>query len=82
MGAAMTAPRDRNCPMPPGMEVVLSDRNGIDRKYSVKYTCYSMTRENANKYIESLTGVNSNVNSPRSRPPPTDPNREYGEWGV
>ena len=80
-GAAMAAqaPRNNNRPMPPGMEVVLSDRNGIDRKYRVQYTCYSMTRENANKYIESLTGVNSN-------PPPLPgsvPHRgEYGEWGM
>lgn len=84
-GAGIRAPRDNNCPMPPGMEVVLSDRNGVDRKYIVQYTCYSMTRENANKYIESLTGGNSNANSPRPRPrppPPAVPNGEYGEWSV
>jgi hypothetical protein len=76
------APRNNNCPMPPGMEVVLSDRNGIDRKYRVQYTCYSMTRQNANKYIESLTGANSNAIAPRSRPPASGPNREYDEWGM
>eukprot|EP00536_Pseudo-nitzschia_multiseries_P012518 jgi/Psemu1/244636/estExt_Genewise1.C_4820027 len=52
-----------NCPMPPGMEVVLADHNGIDRKYTVQYTCYSMTRQNANRYIDSLTtGINHNQN--------------------
>lgn len=83
-GAAITAatPHNNNCPMPPGMEVVLSDRNGIDRKYRVQYTCYSMTRENANKYIESLKGVNSNATAAGPRPPATEPNREFSEWGM
>jgi len=79
---AGAAPHNKHCPMPPGMEVVLSDRNGVDRKYRVQYTCYSMTRENANKYIESVTGVNSSAAAVRQRPPATAPNREYGEWGV
>jgi len=79
---AVGAPRNNNCPMPPGMEVVLADRNGIDRKYRVQYTCYSMTRDNANKYIESLTGANSNATAPRPRPPATGSNRGYGEWGM
>eukprot|EP00537_Pseudo-nitzschia_pungens_P007101 CAMPEP_0172361866 /NCGR_PEP_ID=MMETSP1060-20121228/5629_1 /TAXON_ID=37318 /ORGANISM="Pseudo-nitzschia pungens, Strain cf. cingulata" /LENGTH=446 /DNA_ID=CAMNT_0013084251 /DNA_START=140 /DNA_END=1477 /DNA_ORIENTATION=+ len=74
--------RDDNCPMPPGMEVILADRNGIDRKYRVQYTCYSMTRENANRYIDSLTGVR-NFNSTASPSPGVGaigPNREYGQW--
>jgi hypothetical protein len=43
-------------PLPPGMEIVLSDSTGMDRKYKVHYTCYSMTREAAHQYLESLTG--------------------------
>ena len=84
------ATRSPNCPMPPGMEVVLADRNGIDRKYSVQYTCYSMTRENANKYIDSITkrAGNSRNNAssipwPQPPPPTTASNLEYGEsWRV
>ncbi len=79
--------RSPNCPMPPGMEVVLADRNGIDRKYSVQYTCYSMTRENANKYIDSITMRNGNSGNnapsipwPQPPPPSTASNLEYGEW--
>ncbi|KAG7347176.1 HMG high mobility group box-containing protein [Nitzschia inconspicua] len=57
-------------PLPPGMEIVLSDSQGVDRKYRVHYTCYSMTREAAHQYLESLTGAavnnGSNVHQPRS----------------
>mmetsp|Transcript_16459 Transcript_16459/g.41299 ORF Transcript_16459/g.41299 Transcript_16459/m.41299 type:complete len:462 (+) Transcript_16459:193-1578(+) len=88
-GAAILARNNNNCPMPAGMEVVLADRHGVERKYSVQYTCYSMTRENANKYIESITrGTNSSstVSNPRPWPPPpqtTGLKREYGDqWGV
>ena len=85
------ASRSPNCPMPPGMEVVLADRNGIDRKYSVQYTCYSMTRENANKYIDSITrgtGYSSSnappIPWPQPPPPTTPSNLEFhGEsWRV
>lgn len=54
--------------MPPGMEIVLSDRTGQDRKYCVQYTCYSMTRDAARKYIGSWT---STANRGRRSPPPT-----------
>mmetsp|Transcript_25794 Transcript_25794/g.60471 ORF Transcript_25794/g.60471 Transcript_25794/m.60471 type:complete len:461 (+) Transcript_25794:100-1482(+) len=90
-GAAMgaTTSRGNSCPMPPGMEVLLSDHNGVDRRYRVQYTCYSMTRENANKYIESVTGVNANAisTSPELPPPPVagpvpGSNREYDGWRV
>jgi hypothetical protein len=47
-------------PMPPGMEVVLSDRSGKERKYRVQYTCYSMTRDAAQKYMENMTGAPGN----------------------
>jgi hypothetical protein len=44
-----------NVLLPPGMEIILSDRNGKDRKYCVEYKCYSMSREEAHNYIESVT---------------------------
>ena len=47
--------------MPPGMEIVLSDHAGQDRKYMVKYTCYSMSRDAAWKYIEGFTSAPSNA---------------------
>lgn len=52
-----------NFPLPPGMEIVLSDSTGVDRKYRVHYTCYSMTREAAHQYLESLTGTGGNSHS-------------------
>lgn len=62
-------PKD-NVPLPPGMEIVLSDRTGIDRKYRVQYACYSMTREGADKYIESLMQYTSQHQSLSSGGPP------------
>jgi len=89
--SSAAAPRNNNCQMPPGMEVVLSDRNGVDRKYRVQYTCYSMTRENANKYIDSLTGNQPQQQSSATAqqqmpmmPPPAatgPPNGGYADWG-
>ena len=88
--SSAAAPRNNNCQMPPGMEVVLSDRNGVDRKYRVQYTCYSMTRENANKYIDSLTGNQPQQQSSAAArqmpmmPPPAatgPPNGGYADWG-
>mmetsp|Transcript_22381 Transcript_22381/g.48689 ORF Transcript_22381/g.48689 Transcript_22381/m.48689 type:complete len:448 (-) Transcript_22381:441-1784(-) len=78
------AHRNDNCAMPPGMEIILADRNGFDRKYRVQYTCYSMTKENANKYIESLTAVrNSNSTASSTQvDASTGPNREFSEWGC
>lgn len=42
----------RNCPMPPGMEIYLNNR-----RYLVQYSCYSMRRDEAHKYIKSLGAV-------------------------
>lgn len=49
-----------NILLPPHMEIILSDRNGKDRRYSVEYKCYSMSRSEAHEYIESVTGSLSN----------------------
>ena len=38
-------------PVPEGMEIVLADRNGVDRRYKVQYTCYPMSREAANQFV-------------------------------
>ena len=86
-GAAILSAHNSNCPMPPGMEVVLADRNGVERKYCVQYTCYSMTRENANMYVESVTKGPSNTDTPMPWSPPTiktttGSSKEYGEWGY
>lgn len=57
-GDGAADPGDSNrFPLPPGMEIVLSDNHGVDRKYRVHYTCYSMTREAAHQYLQSLSGV-------------------------
>eukprot|EP00934_Nitzschia_sp_Nitz4_P008188 Nitzschia sp. Nitz4//scaffold112_size70979//28361//29865//NITZ4_005901-RA/size70979-snap-gene-0.131-mRNA-1//1//CDS//3329533262//8178//frame0 len=58
-GVEPVAPPD-GFQMPPGMEIVLSDRAGKDRKYRVQYNCYSMPRDAAQKFIQNLTGASSN----------------------
>jgi hypothetical protein len=63
-----------NLPMPPGMEIVLSDRNGVDRKYKVQYTCYTMSREAAHKYLESVTGAKGQGSSIPERSEGSVPN--------
>ena len=54
--------------MPPGLEIVLTDRSGQDRKYCVQYACYSMTRDAAWKYIDSFTGAAANKKIRLSHP--------------
>ena len=63
--------KDGQVSLPPGMEITLSDQNGIERRYKVQYSCYSMTREGADKYIESLmqyTAQTQNVPAVGSAP--------------
>lgn len=54
-------------PVPPGMELMLPDRNGVERKFRVQYACYSMSREAAHEYIERLSG---------NAPPPPHPSAQ------
>jgi hypothetical protein len=41
-------------PIPPGMEVVLPDSSGRERKYTVTYSLHSMSRGAAQQYMESM----------------------------
>jgi len=56
MGHANRSSEDNNnhFPIPPGMELLLPDRNGRERKYRVEYNCYTMTREAAQEYMRRL----------------------------
>lgn len=54
-----------NMPLPPGMEIVLGDK-----KFTIQYQSYEMTREKATEYVAKCTGTPY----PRmSSPPPPDP---------
>jgi hypothetical protein len=51
-------PRNQqNFPIPPGMEIVLPDHNGVERRYTVKYNMYSMKRDDALQYMERLASA-------------------------
>lgn len=41
---------------PPGMEIMLSDSTGRERKYLVDYKCYKMSRAQATRFIDSVAG--------------------------
>ncbi|GAX21276.1 hypothetical protein FisN_1Lh104 [Fistulifera solaris] len=41
-------------PVPPGMEINIADANGRERKYMVRYTFYSMRRNEAESFIASF----------------------------
>lgn len=41
-------------PVPPGMQMYLPDPTGRERKYTVKYKFYSMTKREAEEYMQSL----------------------------
>lgn len=64
-------PHGNSFPMPPDMEIILSDRNGKDRKYRVQYTCYAMTKDAAHKFIDGMMGPSSNeARAPQQSFPP------------
>jgi hypothetical protein len=41
-------------PIPPGMEIVLPDSSGLERKYTVTYSLHSMSRGAAQQYMDSM----------------------------
>jgi hypothetical protein len=49
--------QQQNFPIPPGMEVVMPDHNGVERRYTVKYNMYSMKRDDALQYMERLSSA-------------------------
>lgn len=64
-----------NSPLPPGMEIVLGDK-----KYTIQYQSYEMTREKATEYIAKCTGTPySRMSSP---PDPVTLSRPPGDVGV
>lgn len=67
--APMEQQDDAFFPIPAGMELMLPDRDGRERKYRVQYACYTMTREAAQDYIDRLSGSLSR-HSPPPPPPP------------
>jgi hypothetical protein len=58
-------------PVPPGMEMTLN-QGGTERKYRVQYTCYSMSKDAALQYVDSL--VSGGPNTGRPSVPPNPPN--------
>jgi len=52
-------------PVPPGMEVVLPDKNGVERKYTVQYALYSMRRADAVSYMERLAAATTSEAPPQ-----------------
>ncbi|CAJ1969336.1 unnamed protein product [Cylindrotheca closterium] len=44
-------------PLPEGTEIMLSDSTGQDRKYRVEYKCYRMSRAEASRYVDSVSGA-------------------------
>jgi hypothetical protein len=52
--ACVDTRRQQSFPVPTGMEVVLPDHNGVERRYKVQYNMYSMKREDAMQYMERL----------------------------
>lgn len=55
-------------PIPPGMELMLPDRDGRERKYKVQYKWFVMKKEEAQDYVDRLSNVIS-----RGRPAPPPP---------
>lgn len=46
--------QQQSFPIPTGMEIVLPDHNGVNRRYKVQYTLHSMKREDAMQYMARL----------------------------
>jgi len=71
-------PRHHLFPIPPGMELMLPDRDGRERKYRVEYQYYRMTRHEAQEYMDRLSGVISHHMAP---PAPTAPAADANQEG-
>jgi hypothetical protein len=62
IGSSLTHEMNRRelCfPVPPGMVIYLPDSNGREQMYTVRYNLYSMGREAAERYVESLMPTRS-----------------------
>jgi hypothetical protein len=57
----------QNFPIPPGMEVVMPDHNGVERRYTVKYNVYSMKRDDALQYMERLSSAGQGPTNEQNR---------------
>jgi hypothetical protein len=57
----------QNFPIPPGMEVVMPDHNGVERRYTVKYNMFSMKRDDALQYMERLSSAGKGSTSEQNR---------------
>lgn len=69
--AAIQAMTQQHLPIPPGMELYLPDPSGQDRKYTVMYNFYSMTRSEAQEYMGSLeASACLHSSAPLVGPPP------------
>ena len=67
-GAVMLPIPSDHLPVPAGMEIILPDSKGRDHKYRIQYSCFSMTREAASKYVESVTGTPPTFTTPAAPP--------------
>lgn len=77
---AQHPPVDANLfPIPPGMELMLPDRDGRERKYRVQYACYTMPREAAQQYIEQLAGRMPFAHHHHHQPYPPPPYHHHTE---
>jgi hypothetical protein len=65
---AERVPTSDSLHMSPGMEIVLRDQLGQDRRYRVEYTWYSMSRDAAREYIESVPASPTNERKRHPQP--------------
>ena len=66
-------------PVPPGMEVMLPDQRGYERKYTVHYSVYSMNRASAERYMRSLAASGGYGAGPYLQPGQEPPSHQDEE---